>query len=93
MEQECELARHLATMPRSKLRDILYARALVGDVFPLLEPTLRYAGLPPSVLPLGSKAAATAMLQEPLTLWATTELKRLQHENPAQSWVPRIMVT
>jgi|GEM_PF-6905509 len=52
VEQERELAWHLATMLRSKLPDIMYARALVGDVFPLLEPTLRHAGLPPSVLPL-----------------------------------------
>jgi len=89
VERERELARHLATMPRSKLPDIMYARALVGDVFPLLEPTLRHAGLPPRVLPLESKAAATAMLQELPTLWATTELKRLQHENPARSWVPQ----
>ena len=30
-----------------------------------------------------------AMLRELPTLWATTELKRLQHENPARPWVPQ----
>jgi hypothetical protein len=89
VEQESELARHLATMPRAKVRDIMYARAFVGDVFPLLEPALRHAGLPPTVLPLGDKKAATAMLRELPTLWAITELKRLQHENPARPWVPQ----
>jgi hypothetical protein len=87
VEQERKLARHLATVPRPKIRDVMYARALVGDVIPLLEPALRHAGLPPDVMPLGSKEAATAMLRELPTLWAVTELKRLQHQNPARPWV------
>lgn len=56
-------------------------------MIPLLEPALRHAGLPPDVVPLGSKEAATAMLRELPTLWAVTELKRLQHQNPARPWV------
>ena len=88
-EQETELARHLATVPRAKVRDVMYARALALDVVPLLGPTLQHAGLPPDVLALGGKAAATAMLRELPTLWATTELRRLQHENPARLWVPQ----
>ncbi len=87
--QERELARQLATMPQSKLRDILYARALVLDVLPSLRPTLQHAGLPLSILRLESKAAGTAMLQKLPTLWATTELRRLQHENPGRPWVPQ----
>jgi hypothetical protein len=67
----------------------VYARALAGDVFPLLEPALRHAGLPPDALSLDSKEAAMAMLRELPTLWETTGLKRLQHENPARPWVPQ----
>jgi hypothetical protein len=57
--------------------------ALAGDVFSLLEPALRHAGLPSGVLPLHSKEAVIATWRELPTLWATTELKRMQHENPA----------
>ena len=88
-EQENDLARHLVTLPQAKVRDVIYARALAGDVIPLLGPALQHAGLPPGALPLDSKEAAMAMLRELPTLWATTELKRLQHENPGRPWVPQ----
>lgn len=66
----------------------MYARELAGDVIPLLGSALRHAGLPPGALPLNSKKAAMALLRELPTLWATTELRRLQHENPERPWAP-----
>jgi len=78
-------AARLRQLPPGQQTLAHYSRAWVNEVMPLLPETLRRAALPPSVLP-DSVSGILAFLKELPTLWAWTELTRLQHMNPQRPW-------
>jgi hypothetical protein len=81
-------AQSLSKLPAHKRPDAHYARAWVLEILPLLDEALRRAGLRSTVLP-HDKVGLTAILHDMPTLWAWTELTRLQHENPGRAWRPQ----
>jgi hypothetical protein len=88
VDEENAFAGNLRVMPRSRWASMQYARSLSRDVVPELAETLQHAALPASVLP-DTRDGWMELLQELPSLWAITELKRLQHDNPARKWVPQ----
>jgi hypothetical protein len=86
-EQEA-FAEKLRQLPANKRDDAHFARAWVLELLPLLPEALRRARLPWSAIP-DTKEELIAILQDLPTLWAWTELTRLQHQNPTRAWRPQ----
>jgi hypothetical protein len=88
VDDQNTLAGKLRQLPPEERADAHCRRAWVLEILPLLEETLRRAQLPVTVLPT-DKEGMTDFLRELPTLWAWTELVRLQHENPERQWKPQ----
>ena len=86
-EQEA-FAEKLRQLPANKRNDAHYARAWALELLPLLPEALRRARLSWSAIP-DTKEELIAILQDLPTLWAWTELTRLQHQNPTRAWRPQ----
>jgi hypothetical protein len=80
-QEELVFAIWLQQWPRERWADAQYTRTLVRDVLPQIADALLLAQLPPSVLPTTSTEWVDVLRELP-SLWALTELKRLQHANP-----------
>jgi hypothetical protein len=83
--EENRFAATLQKLPRRHWAAAQYMRSLVTDVEPLIDGVLSHAAFPATVLPT-SWDGWVAMLKELPTLWAITELKRVQHLNPGRKW-------
>jgi hypothetical protein len=84
--EEAVFAAWLQQWPKQRWAAAQYTRSLVRDVLRSIADALRLAELPPSVLP-SSWNGWVDLLRELPTLWALTELKRLEHANPNRAWV------
>jgi hypothetical protein len=84
-QEERTFAVWLQQWPRERWADAQYTRSLVRDVLPQVADALLLAQLPQSVLPAVWNEWVDLLRNLP-SLWALTELKRMQHANPGRSW-------